>query len=89
MLNKTFEIYKLNLAWKNKVIESRELVGKQLTGISNIIYDLSKTLNSDVSFKKNYETKIKQILETNGIKTKNVIITENEKGKIEVLDYCQ
>lgn len=85
VLNKTFEIYRLNLAWKNKVIESRELVGKQLTGISNIIYDLSKKLNSDVSFKKNYETKIKQILETNGIKTKNVIITENEKGKVEVL----
>ncbi len=85
VLNKTFEIYKLNLAWKNKVIESRELVGKQLTGISTIIYDLSKNLCENVSFKENYETKIKYALENNGISTKNVIITENNKGKLEVL----
>nr|WP_317358684.1 stage II sporulation protein E [uncultured Tyzzerella sp.] len=85
VLNKTFEIYKLNLAWKNKVIESRELVGKQLTGISTIIYDLSKNLCEDISFKENYESKIKYALESNGIATKNVIITENNKGKLEVL----
>ncbi|WP_250277797.1 stage II sporulation protein E [[Clostridium] colinum] len=85
VLNKTFEIYKLNLAWKNKVIESRELVGKQLTGISSIIYDLSKNLCEDVSFKENYEAKIKYALENNNIPTKNVIITENNKGKLEVL----
>ncbi len=85
VLNKTLEIYKLNLSWKNKVIESRELVGKQLTGISNIIYDLSKNLCEDVSFKENYEAKIKYALENNGIHTKNVIITENDKGKLEVL----
>ncbi|WP_317367915.1 stage II sporulation protein E [uncultured Tyzzerella sp.] len=85
VLNKKFEIYKLNLSWKNKVIESRELVGKQLTGISSIIYDLSKNLCENVSFKENYETKIKYALENNGIATKNVIITENNKGKLEVL----
>ncbi len=85
VLNKTFEIYKLNLSWKNKVIESRELVGKQLTGISSIIYDLSKNLCQEVSFKENYEAKIKYTLENNGIPTKNVIITENNKGKLEVL----
>lgn len=85
VLNKTFEMYKLNLSWKNKVIESRELVGKQLTGISTIIYDLSKNLCENVSFKENYEAKIKYALEDNGISTKNVIITENNKGKLEVL----
>ncbi len=85
VLNRTFEIYKLNLAWKNKVIESRELVGKQLTGISSIISNLSKTLCENVSFKENYETKIKYALENNDIPTKSVIITENDKGKLEVL----
>lgn len=84
VLNKTFEIYKLNLAWKNKVIESRELVGKQLNGVSSIIHSLSQSLCKDISFKENYELKIKYALENNDIKTKNVIITENDKGKLEV-----
>ena len=85
VLNRTFEIYKLNLAWKNKVIENRELVGKQLTGISSVIYDLSKNLCEDISFKEKSEAKIKYALESNGIPTKNVIITENKKGRTEVL----
>ncbi len=85
VLNRTFEIYKLNLAWKNKVIESRDLVGKQLAGISNVMYDLSKNLCEDMLFKENYEAKIKYALKNSGIETKNVIITENNKGKLEVL----
>ncbi len=85
VLNKTFEIYKLNMAWKNKVIESRELVGKQLDGISNIIHSLSNNLSKNISFNEEYEAKLRYALEKNNIKTKNVIITENEKNKLEVL----
>lgn len=85
ILNKTFEIYKLNLSWKNKVIESRELVGKQLTGISSIIYELSENLCENISFKETLEIKIKNALNNNNIETKNVIITENKKGKLEIL----
>lgn len=85
VLNKTFEIYKLNLLWKNKLIESRELVGQQLTSISSIISKISKNLCENVCFKENMEDKIKKALEYNHIRTKNVIITENDKGKLEVL----
>lgn len=84
ILDKTFEIYKINLIWKNKVIESRELVGKQLSGVSEVISNLSKNLSENVSFKENLETKIKYHLEENGIVVKSIIITENEKRKIEV-----
>lgn len=85
VLNRTFEIYKLNLMWKNKVIESRELVGQQLTGISNIIYELSLGISKDVSFNESLGAKIKCELESNGIPTKNVIMTESKKGRLELL----
>lgn len=85
ILNKTFEIYKLNLMWKNKIIESRELIGQQLTGVSNIINDLSEKLSEDVNFKENLSAKIKKYLLQNKIPARNVIITENKEGKTEIL----
>ncbi len=84
-LNRTIEIYKLNLIWKNKVIESRQLIGNQLTGISSIMNELSETLCEDVNFNEFYNSKMKQALKRNKINAKDVIVTENSKGKLEVL----
>ncbi|MFI3230593.1 MAG: SpoIIE family protein phosphatase [bacterium] len=85
VLNKSFEIYKLNLLWKNKVIESRELVGKQLTGVSDIMIQVSNTLCQDVNFLESLEIKIFNHLKDNGIIVKNVIATENQKNRLEIL----
>lgn len=85
VLNKTVEIYKINLMWKNKLIESRQIVGQQLTGVSNIMNELSVKLCEDINFNESLATKIKQALILNKIDTKDVIITENSIGKMEVL----
>lgn len=85
ILNKTFELYKLNVVWKNKIVESRELVGQQLIGVSKIITELSQELEENISFKESLSNKIKFELENNGIKTKNVIVTENKNKRIEIL----
>lgn len=85
VLNKTIEIHKLNLMWKNKIIESRQLVGEQLIGISSIMHQLSETLCEDVNFNEIYSSKMKQALKRNNIEVKDVIVTENSKGKFEVL----
>ncbi|MDE6182564.1 MAG: SpoIIE family protein phosphatase, partial [Eubacteriales bacterium] len=85
VLNKTIEIYKINLMWKNKLIESRQLVGQQLTGVSNIMKELSLELCKDINFNETLSAKIKQALNINKIDTKEVIITENSNGKTEVL----
>ena len=84
VLNKTVEIYKLNLMWQNKLIESREIICKQLNGVSLIISELSKNINEEINFLEDTSLKIKKALNKNKIKTKDVIITEN-KDKIEVL----
>lgn len=85
ILNKTVEIYKLNLMWKNKLIESRQLVSKQLTGVSNIMNELSLKLCEDVNFNESISSKLKLALKRNKIETKDVIVTENSSGKVEVL----
>lgn len=85
VLNKTIEIYKINLVWKNKLIESRQLVGQQLTGVSNIMNELSLKLCEDINFNETLSAKIKYTLKRNNIDTKDVIITENSNGKTEIL----
>ena len=35
--NRMYELYKLNLLWHNRIVESRELVCEQLKGVSSII----------------------------------------------------
>lgn len=85
ILNNTLEIYKINMNWKNKIIEGRELVGKQLTSVSKIINDLSSILVDNIDFKVSLELKLKKVLQNNNIYTKNIIITENEKSRLNVI----
>lgn len=85
ILNKTFELYKLNILWNNRIVESRELVGQQLGCVSKIITELSEELNKNISFKEDISNKIKVELENNGIKAQNIVAIENNNGRIEVL----
>ncbi len=43
-VNRLFEAYKINLTWKNKIAESRELVSCQIASISKIINGFSREL---------------------------------------------
>lgn len=82
--NKIFEIYKNNLVWHNKIVESRELVSQQLIGVSGIIYSLSEELNFEFNFKTNLEQSLLTDLNKNGIEVDSVIVLENKQGKYEV-----
>lgn len=82
--NKTFELYKNNLLWHNKVIESRELVTQQLIGVSGIIQKLSEELNLEFNFKTSLEQSLLLELNKNKIEVDSVIVLENNQGKYEV-----
>lgn len=82
--NRTFEIYKNNLVWHNKVVESRELVSQQLIGVSGIINSLSQELNLEFNFKTNLEQNLLIELNKNKIEVDSVIVLENKQGKYEV-----
>ncbi len=82
--NRTFEIYRVNMSWLNKIAESRELVSQQLFGIAAIIRKLSEDLDMSVNFKEDKEQAIINRLNQNKIEVENVIVLENRLGKYEV-----
>lgn len=79
-----FEVYKTNLVWSNRMIESRELVCLQLSGVSDIMKSLREDLDSDINFKPNLEEAIIQELRKNKIEVIGVIVAEDKEGRYEV-----
>ena len=84
-INRTFEIYKNNLFWHNKMVESRDLVSQQLLGISGVLENLSKELDLKTSFNKNLEEKILAELKKEKIDISSLSVLETEDKKYEVI----
>ena len=89
--NRLFETYRINMIWKNKIAESRELMGSQIAGISEIINSFSKELSKEFSFDDDMSKKLTKSLAENGIKIYSAAVTENRDKKTEVIithDSC-
>ncbi len=84
-VNRLFEAYKINLIWKNKIAESRELVSCQIASISKIINSFSKELYSEFSFDDSSSKRLTEELVKNGIKVYSAAVTENKDKKTEVI----
>lgn len=81
-VNNTFEIFKVDLVWKNKIGESRGLISQQLLGLSKIIGNLSSEIGVDIHFKKDIEEAVERELNNSGaIKVSHVNVYENERGR--------
>ena len=83
-VNKMFEVYKNNILWHNKIVESRDLVSQQLAGISEIIGSLAKELTMEFNFKEQLEEDLLTELNKNKIEVHSVIVLESKEGKHEV-----
>ncbi|HEX3030081.1 MAG TPA: stage II sporulation protein E [Clostridia bacterium] len=83
-VNNVYEIYKVDMAWKNKVGESRELVSQQLEGLSKIVSNLASEINMDIHFRANIEDAVVAVLNKAGIKVTDAIVFENKWGKYEI-----
>ncbi|TCK87858.1 stage II sporulation protein E [Natranaerovirga hydrolytica] len=82
--NRLFELFKINLSWHNRIIESRELVSEQLMGVSNIIENFSKEMYSDIGMEKQLEKRIEMELRKYPIKIKNTMVIENQNKRRDV-----
>ena len=80
-LNKQFEIYKLNLVWKSKLCENRELVGEQFSGVAEILNKISKELDNDSSFDSMAAEEIRCRMRAKGIKCNNVQVSQDFEGR--------
>lgn len=83
-VNRLFELHKLNLAWSNKVIDSRELVSQQLNGVSNLVQKLSRDLGLELRFREDLEEAIIRELGFSRVEAERVIVLENKQGRFEI-----
>lgn len=83
-VNNVYELFKVNLVWKNRVGESRGLMSQQLDGLSRVIANLANEIDYDVKFKGDLEDQLLVELDKAGIKANDTVIFQNKWGKNEV-----
>lgn len=83
-VNGIYEVFKVDMVWKNKIGESRELVSQQLEGLSKVISNLASEIDVDLHFKSDIEDSILLELNRAGIKATEAIVYENKWGKHEI-----
>ncbi len=85
-LNHQFDLYRVHQVWRNKVAESRKLVGKQLGGMSEIIESLSNEIDKETGDSAASLYEIRSRLEMSGIKVKDINIFEDpyRRNRVEV-----
>ncbi|HHW00328.1 MAG TPA: stage II sporulation protein E [Clostridiaceae bacterium] len=83
-INNEYEVFKLNMVWKNRLGESRRLISQQLEGLSKVIYNLASEISENVRFRVDLEDALMVELDREGIKVNEVSVIENRWGKYEV-----
>ncbi len=87
MIQKMVHLYELNridLVWKKRLLESKELVGEQLKGVANGIKELAEEVNNDIEFDTQMEDEIYVALDKVGIQISNLLVTKASDGKLEI-----
>ena len=80
-----YELSRTNLHWKKRMLESKELVGEQLMGIARGIGTLAKEIKNELIFDTELENSLYVALDKAGLKTKKLLVSTNEGGKMEIL----
>ncbi|QNU67468.1 stage II sporulation protein E [Ruminiclostridium herbifermentans] len=83
-VNNVFELFKVDMVWRNRVGESRGLVSQQLRSMSKVISNLANELNRDIDFKDDIENQLILELSKAGMKNVEAIVYENRYGKYEI-----
>jgi stage II sporulation protein E len=83
-LNSLVELYRQELYWEKRLGQTRELVGRQLQGVSGIMSSLAKELNLEVEYMHDREERIVKELGLSGIFSPQVEVVKSENGRIEV-----
>lgn len=80
-VNNVYEIFKLNVIWKNRMAESKEIVSQQLKGLSATIDKLAKSIDEEYNFRRDMEFAIRSRLKSSGIDVKEcIVIEDNQTG---------
>lgn len=82
-LSKQYDIYNVKKIWKTRLLESRELAGQQLYGVSKIMDDIVLEFdNKNFGFPSG--SVIRNALENRGFKIKNIDVLCDSYGKVTI-----
>ncbi|MBM7614794.1 stage II sporulation protein E [Alkaliphilus hydrothermalis] len=79
-----YDLSRVNMIWRKRLLEGKELVGEQLKGMANGIQSLAEELNSEIVFDTELEDSIYVELDKAGLSVNRLLVSTNEKGKLEV-----
>ncbi len=82
--NRLFEIYKMNLNWENRIVESRELIAQQFYSISKIIKAFSNQIYKDIQFDTQLEEIISKAFKKYRIAVSDVIVYKMPDGRMRI-----
>lgn len=80
-----YEINHLNMAWKQRLIENRELVGEQIKGVAKTLKDLATNVNEEIQFDLDLEEAIYVELDKANIPVKNIMAYNSAQGNLEIV----
>lgn len=79
-----YEVSRINLTWRKKLMESRELVGQQLKGVAQGIQQLAKEVNDNIYFDTQLEEAIYIALDKEGLPVSNLMVSSGDRGNLEI-----
>jgi len=79
-----YEIFKVDIMWRSRLGENRNLLSQQLEELSKAISGLASEIDSDAHFKTEFENTLLFMLKREGIRAAEVLAVENKYGKYEV-----
>lgn len=89
VVNNMYEIFKIDMMWRNKLGENRNLLSLQLEELSNVILSLAIEIETHVQIKKEFENTLLFLLKREGLRVEEAIVIENKYGKYEAIISCK
>ncbi len=87
--NRGLELAKVNLAWQNRMAESREAIAGQLGEVAAIIQNFSNDLYDTAGLEDGIKERIISYLKVKNIHTSNLCVLEKRNHKQEIYITCK
>lgn len=87
VLQKMTHLYELNyldITWKQRFIEGRDLIGQQFKSVSKVIGEMAKDLEKDTTFDVELENQMYVAIDKAGLSVKNIMAARNADGHLEI-----
>lgn len=84
VMKQQYRLYKNDLHWKKQIIDSRQLVAEQLSGVSQVMEDLAREIKREGQELFMQEEQIRSALEELGLSIHSIDIISLDEGNVEI-----